>query len=249
MMSDEFIPIAIPYVAGEAQGDELELAVTGWRRHFLHDYHIFIVGDPHPIVTTGDDISIIQTPRRKPSEGNYLPHIDIAFKLLTVCGECLLNGMHGFIYTCDDIYPVNDFGMEEVLFPKVVGKMAGNGDTTGWLGDLRRTRLKCEEEGLPTWDWVCHLPVYFETLPFMRVMEEYDCLNTSYVFENLYFNREGGRVPLILNGTDNLKYEVSTDPYDSYGLERALETKIFVTNTNGGWSQALEDRLRKHYKQ
>ena len=243
------IPIVIPYWAGGAQGNELELAVTGWRKYFIEDYHIFIVGDPHPVISTGDDISLIECPRIEScGEGNYLPHIDHVHKFTEACKQ-LVWDYDNFIYTCDDIYPVNDFSLIEILFPKVTDQMTvSDDDTDGWLGDLRRTKLKCIEEGLPTWDWVCHLPVLYNIYELLQIYKKYDCANTSYVVENLYFNYiYEGRTPLKLNGTDNLKYAVDTNPYDLLWLEDALATKIFITNSPSGWSKELEDGLRKHY--
>lgn len=249
MMNDE-IAIVIPYLAEAAQGNELELAVTGWRKHFIQPHHIFIVGDSHPIISSGDDITFIEHPRvRECKDGNYLPHIDIVMKFISAAFSLALNGIDHFIYTCDDIYPVNDFSLIEILFPKVVGKMHRNdSDRTGWAGDLQKTRRLCEKENLPLWDWVCHLPVFYDSHNLITIIDEYDCMENSYVLENIYFNKtQDNRTPLILNGSDNLKYEVSTNPLDSFGFERALQEKIFITNTNSGWSQELEDRLRKHF--
>ena len=249
-MNENEIPVVIPYWAGGAQGNELELAVTGWRKHFIESYHIYIVGDSHPIVSSGDDITFIKCPRVKScKEGNYLPHIDHVNKFFKVSKRLVSRGYMGFIYTCDDIYPVNDFSLVEILYPKVTDEMTvSDDDTDGWLGDLRRTKLKCMEEGLPTWDWVCHLPVFYIIPELMETYKKYDCDHTSYVVENLYFNRLfEGRIPLKLNGTDNLKYAVDTNPYDLLWLEDALTSKIFITNSPSGWSRELEERLRKHY--
>jgi len=250
-MKSDIIPIVIPFLAKEAQGNELELAVTGWRKHFIQPHHIYIVGDSHPIVSSGDDITHIDCPRVKTTrEGNYLPHIDIVKKFLAACMYLSSEGLDHFIYTCDDIYPVNDFTLIEVLFPKVTGKMSSRDAncTTGWWGDLQRTRRLCEEKKLPTWDWVCHLPVFYDIMNLLAIIADYDCINKSYVIENIYFNETyGDRTPLVLNGSDNLKYSVDNHPYDTYELERALLNKIFITNSVSGWSKELEDRLRKHY--
>lgn len=251
-MNKETIPIVIPFYAGAAQGNELELAVTGWRKHLIQPHHIFIVGDSHPIVSSGDDITFLDCPRLKEDgDGNYLPHMDILQKLIVAAWHISKLGIDHFIYTCDDIYPVNDFTLVEILFPKAMGKMHRNdSDRTGWAGDLQKTRRLCEEEGLADWDWVCHLPVFYDIENFITIVGKYGCCDTSYVLENIYFNTTcDNRIPLILNGSDNLKYEVSTNPLDSFGFERALTNKIFITNTNSGWSRELEDRLRKHYNQ
>lgn len=250
MSNNSFIPVVIPYLASAAQGNELELAVTGWRKHFDTPYHIYIVGDPHPVISTGDDIDLIRCPKVGCEKGSYQPNVDIANKLFTFCMECMDNDIPGFVYTCDDIYPVNDFTIAEIAFPKVTGGMSERDaeEKDGWWGAYQRTRRTCVEEGLGTWDWVCHLPVLFETGKFAFICQNYDCHTRSHVFENLYFNTfDKDRIPLVLDGHDNLKYEVSTNPLDSFGFDKALKNKIFITNTNSGWSPELEERLRKHY--
>ena len=79
-MENKEILVVIPYLAKEAQGRELELAVTGWRKHFKEPYHIVVVGDHDPIVDTGDDITFIECPRIDPVPGQYLPHLDMVHK-------------------------------------------------------------------------------------------------------------------------------------------------------------------------
>ena len=45
----EFTPepylVVIPFKAGEAQGNELMLAIRGWMKHFKEQFRIVIVGD------------------------------------------------------------------------------------------------------------------------------------------------------------------------------------------------------------
>ena len=108
---EEMILVVIPYLAKDAQGSELELAVAGWRKHFKEDFLIVVVGDYHSIVDTGDDITFINCPRVKwPGKGNYWAHIDHVNKFRTVFNA--YPHSEGFIYTCDDIYAVKDFTME-----------------------------------------------------------------------------------------------------------------------------------------
>ena len=246
------LPIVFPYVADEAQGNELELAVTGWRKYFIGNYHIYIVGDSHPIVSSGDDITFVGCPRVGPKPGQYLPHLDLANKFRAVTTFLLAQGTPRFVFTCDDIYPVNYFSGIEVFLPKVMGKMSEEGDdvTSGFWGDYQKTRRECVERGFPTWDYTTHTPIYFNAILLNMMFDEYDCLNKSYVIETLYHNSSfDGRIPYQLSDGDIFKYQIDdTHRLDPDGLERALKEKLWITNSHSGWSQELEDRLRKHYQ-
>ena len=44
------IHVLIPYIRQESQGNELELAIAGWIRHFKETFRITVIGDHHPCV-------------------------------------------------------------------------------------------------------------------------------------------------------------------------------------------------------
>ena len=174
-VEDNRVLVVIPYLASGAQGRELEYAVSGWRRHFKHPYLIVLVGDYHPIVDTGDDIVFIECPRVEPIPGQYHCHIDHVHKFRTVREK--FPQTKGFIYACDDMYAVNNFGMEEILLPKVIdGDMKGDPDSTnGWQRDMAKTKALCIREKLPIHNWICHLPVYYEWDKLFAIYDKYDC--------------------------------------------------------------------------
>ena len=244
--------VVIPYLAKDAQGSELELAVAGWCKHFKEKHRIVIVGDHHPAVDTGRDISFIPCPRIDPVEGQYLPHLDIVHKFRKV--RSLFPKTDGFIYACDDMYAVKDFTMQHVLVPK----LPHEGDDIrvfdwrkegGWLSDLGKTRELCEREGFTQKNWVCHLPVFYEWDRLLDIYDKYDCDHESYIVENIYYNQIA--IHYAMNGiqvldADYFQYEVKTS---HPGIESAEDAgKIWITNANTGWSKSLEDILRKHYQ-
>lgn len=239
--------VIIPYLAKEAQGRELELAVHGWRKHFLARHHIVIVGDV-PKFKIPRGVSFINCPRIAPVEGQYLPHLDIINKIETALRH--YPEYDGFIYTCDDIYAVNDFGPEEILFPKVqdlVMPVVAADEGNGWWRDLGKTRDVCVKNGYALHNWVCHLPVYFDRAAYLACLDRHDCRKTSYVVENLYFNAFwSNRVPLVLSKGNNLKWPVQSK-YNPAELQAAFATKIWIYNSVGGWCQDLEDELKRHY--
>lgn len=244
------ILVVIPYLASGAQGRELEYAVAGWRRHFKEDFQIVLVGDYHPVVETGDDITFIECPRVDGISGEYRAHLDHVHKFLKVMED--YPGMKGFIYTCDDIYAVNDFDMTDVLALKIREKKisAKSDSLNAWRRNNAKTKDKLLEEGLPIRNYVCHLPVYYEKDKLLEIYRKYDCEHNSYVVEQLYFNTYfKDRVPLLLNiDYDNYKCGVNRpNPRVSY-IERAFRDKIWITNSVEGWIPVLDKMLSDYYK-
>ena len=242
------IYIVIPYLANASQGKELQLAIAGWRKHFKeNEFHIVVVGDYDPVVDSGDDISFIDCPKIDAvKRNNYLPHIDHVHKFRKFLSE--YPNADGFIYACDDMYAVNDFSFGDVkklkLFaPTMKGMLY---DLNFWRVDNAKTRILLESKGLPTKNYVCHLPVYYERDKLVSIWDKYDCDTTSRVVENLYFN--------TYHDADNnypykdFKYTVD---YRTKGkvdeLLAEMKTKIWVTNTVEGWYKEMEDILVSHY--
>jgi len=246
----EEILVVIPYLAKDAQGSELELAVTGWRKYFKEKFRIVVVGDYHPIVDSGDDITFIKCPRVKwPGEGNYWAHIDHVNKFRTVWNAYPKS--KGFIYSCDDIYAVNEFTMEDVMKPKARCRQI-DGDFTStnkWVVDNYRTKKLLIRDRYPTMNWVCHLPVYYEWDKLFDIYERYDCDEKSRVVEQLYFNIYYGDSDYVVieEEPNNYQYKVWEGKHDIDGVEEALNEKIWISNSVKGWKPELEQILREHY--
>lgn len=243
---DKFLVI-IPYLAREAQGREISFAIAGWHKHFLAPHRIVVVGD-YPTLLDGQECDFIPCPRIAPVEGQYLPHLDIIHKI----DQALIRytDYDGFIYTCDDIYAVNDFGPEEILFPKVqdaVMPMVADDEGNGWWRDLGRTRDVCQKNGYGLRNWVCHLPVFYERSKYEYIIEKYGCRETSYVVENLYFNVFwNNRVPLVLSKGNNLKYPVQGF-FNKNEVAAAFREKIWIYNSVSGWCDELAAMLDEHF--
>jgi len=245
--------IVIPYLASGAQGNELELAVQGWRKHFKEPYKLCIIGDWHPVATVGKDTLFIPCPRVAPVEGQYLPHLDHKAKMLKVY-EKLGKHYDGFIFTSDDVYAVRNFTMEDILAPKMAAAevpMRPWRNETGWLRDWYKTRVMCYQLNLTAADWVTHLPLYYDFRKLLATFSTVEA-NESYVWENLYFNFEMtlGALPLepdmpLCTPQCKWKYAVMTS---SPGFNDVEETgAIWINNGNCGWSKELEDKLSRHY--
>lgn len=242
--------IAIPYLAEAAQGRELDYAVAGWRRHFKEPYHIVVVGDFHPVVDTGDDITFVDCPRVPDVPGQYRAHLDHVNKFTNVLE--MFPDAEGFIYTCDDIYAVNDFDMTDVRVLKQVQAdiTADPNSPNAWRRNNAKTRAVLAKEGLPTRNFVCHLPVWYDRKKIVDIWEKYDCAHESYVVEQLYFNTYfPTRIPVQLHiDHDNYKCGVyRSNPRIEY-IKNAFRDKIWISNSPVGWIPELDRLLAEHYQ-
>ena len=245
----EKVLVVIPFLAKEAQGRELEYAVAGWRKHFKEDYLIVVVGDHHPVVDSGEDIFFIDCPRVTPVPGEYTCHLDHVKKFRKVME--VFPEAKGFVYTCDDMYAVNDFDLVDVKFLKVRENdiKADINSQNEWSRNNAKTKRVLIGEGLPVRNFVCHLPVYYECDKLLKIYDKYDCDHNSYVVEQLYFNTYfGSRIPLVLDiDYDNLLCGVRRSNPRVWYIEEAMKRKIWLQNSIEGWIPAFEDILRKHY--
>lgn len=231
--------VVIPYLSRGAQGCELELAVTGWRKYFKEDHVLVVIGDYDRNVKASG-AAFIPCPQIPPVEGEYLPHLDIVHKFRVA--RRFFPRSKDVIYTCDDIYPVRDFTLED-LRPKWFDPFIKEFDwrkEKNWWRDLGKTREVCREQGLPEYNWVCHLPVVYDWEKLIGIYDKYGCDSTSYIVENLYFNT----YPEEAQECRDYQDEVKT----SSPVLRPLGSVPFITNTNSGWSLELESILRKRYE-
>lgn len=249
-MAEEPVLIVIPYCSAGAQGNELELSVAGWRKHFKEKYLIVLAGENHPITETGDDIICIESERVPPKEGQYRQHLDYVSCFKKV--HAAFPNSRGFVFVADDVYAVNNFDLSDIKFLKQRSlEMGGSLDSTNaWRRDKAKTRLLLEREGYPTRNFTTHLPQWIEWDKLEALWERFDMENESYVFEDLYFNIYfGDRIPFQLDiDHDNLKCGVyRPNPRMEY-IKKAFKTQIWIQNSPEGWIPELQRLLEEHYK-
>lgn len=243
--------VVIPFCSAGAQGRELEYAVAGWRKHFKENYMIVIAGEDHPVTKTGDDICCVPSKRVEPKEGMYRQHLDYVSCFKKV--RKAFPDSKGFIFVADDVYAVNDFDLSDVKLLKMQSAQIAyenfpfNGS---FPGDKSRTRATLLKAGLPIRNFTTHLPQWFEWDKLEALWEKYDMENTSYIFEDLYYNTYyPTRVPLQLDiFWDNLKCGVYRSNPDYAVIRRAFKTKIWIQNSEVGWTPKLDELLRDYYK-
>ena len=238
--------VAIFYIASEAQGSEISLAIEGWRKHFKEPHRIVVVGDKPPV----DDVDWLQIKRVQKKDGEYLPALDICQKLEAVC---LANWWKydGFIWASDDFFAVNDFTLADVMVPKIYdSQLPSKGDQTQnafWHTQIKTRRL-CEASGAGVANWTTHLPMWFDIDLLYWLIQDYDLTEMSYIVENLYYNMHAPeQKPERLHRNDRWKFDVCYSPLDRAGLSDAFIHKIWVCCSVNGWCPELEAELRKHY--
>lgn len=243
------ILVVIPYLAKAAQGSELLLAITGWRKHFKENFVIVVVGDWHPVCDS-KDVIFINCPRVKwPGKGNYWAHIDHVNKFKAVRKE--FPESKGFVYTCDDIYATRDFTMQDVLYPKVRCREINGSFHHGnaWVRENYRTRKILENDGLPAMNWVCHLPLWYEWDKLFAIYDKYKCETHSRVVEQLYFNTyyADSKYIVIEEEENDYQFKLWRKEQDIEELKQAIGKKYWICNSAAGYTEILEELLREHY--
>ena len=243
------IIVVIPYFNAQAQGKELYYSVAGWRKHFKEKFLIVIVGDYHPVVETGNDIVFIECPRVKDVPGEYRAHLDHVNKFKTVIEK--YPDMKGFIYTCDDIYAVNDFTIDDVVIPKIRENEISSLPTSrnAWRRNNAKTKALLKKEGLPVKNYVCHLPVYYEVDKLVAIWDKYDCYRNSYVVEQLYFNTYYKDVePVHIKASEKrYKFGINKKHWHIDDFRRAMSETVWINNTVYGWTNRLGILLSQYY--
>ena len=240
------ILVVIPFWAQGAQGNELELALTGWKKHFKEPHKLVVVGDLPQTFDVSEYAEFIPCERIEPVPGQYLPHLDHVHKFRKV--REAFPDTEGFVYTCDDIYPTADNTLADILIPKMPerGFPVTIGDwrqsRPDWYNDKWKTADLCRREGLPIRNWVCHLPVYYEWGRLLEIYDRYGCDRTSYIVENIYFNIKYPDNPQAV--TERVYHDEVTT---SSPCIRPMGSVMWVSNANSGWSRILEGMLREHY--
>lgn len=241
--------VVIPYLPSGAEGNELELAITGWGKHFKEDHIIVVVGEGLPKIS-GKDVVCIESPRVEGKADMYRQHLDYVSCFRKVREK--FPEQDGFIFVADDCYAVRDFTLDDVKAPKYLFEEVGARPyDTGWLHDKFRTMMLLIKEGQQIRDYSTHLPQWFEWDKLFSLYEKYDMDNNSFVFEDLYYN-------IYIGTGEAQKLDYNGAPYAQYlndnsqGLHEALvdigiSTKFWLQNVAGMFTPYLKEKLTEHY--
>lgn len=239
--------VLIPHLPSAQQGHELILAIEGWRKHFKEDFTLALMGENLPKI---DGVVNVESPRVPDVPGEYRQHLD--YVSCARKARQMFPDTEGFIVAADDVFAVNDFTFEDVLVPKVqelwLPTKGADTHPNAWRRNLAKTGIVCATYGYGCYNWTSHLPHSYRWDRLFEIYEKHDCDHCSYTIENLYYNCFlPDQRPFLLHRDDKWKYEVSFTPLYKPDLYKAFATKVWVTTTENGWSEELEQELAKHY--
>lgn len=248
---EERILICMPYYSGGAQGRELEMSLTGWKKFCKFPFKIAIIGDNNPIMNKFDFVEWVPCERVPIAENQYRPHLDRANKFLKAY-ELYHNGEHydGFFHICDDHYPVHDFDLK-YLTQHYYLQMDFNGDMSkapnNWKHDLAKTKQLLKRKGLHSVNFTTHFPQWYDFEKYKKIVDEFNLTKNSYVIENIYYNYYNVRLSQqadsirlgVWNATD------SNEKMDSI-LSNPNDKRKFIACSTAGYNKNFENKLCKY---
>ena len=242
-------PVIIPYISSQAQGGELPLCIAGWEMHCKADVQLIVVGDSHDCLADHPDVEFLELPRvTEPSEGNCVKHLEFVRVIRRVLEEH--PKVRKFVFSSDDTFAIADFGMEELSYPKCLGRLVPrpeNGNT--WVHDKNKTLRLLEREGFgQPWDFSTHLPYLLDAARWKAMADRYGMDTESLVFEDLYYNLHfRGRVPVRLSDGDTIRGGVWRENPVVETIRGFFGTKTWINCNEVGFVPALQELLKLHY--
>lgn len=239
--------VVMPYCGTRAQGREIELALSGWRKFCRFHYHFVVIGD---FKNVNQDkfpwVEFINCPRVQEVRGQYVPHLDMINKFFAVWDK-YKDQYDNFICTPDDVYAVKPFCLKDLIATHYHSlSFQGEEDkpTSYWRHDKWKTRQLLDREGLPHINYTTHFPKYYEFNKLKEISDKYNLYSESYVIEDIYFNYFNHDDPILdskvrLGIWDKRIYE---EEFEKALLDQNIK---FVCNSVEGWSRDLENSLEK----
>lgn len=233
--------IVFPYVSRFAQGNELLHAIRGWSENFNEDFKIVVVGDKEDWFAD----SILHIPHECNTKN---PPLDIVEKMkLVIAHEDV---PEEFIWTNDDIYPINAVSLVDLKLLKCDGNLA-KGHTGGgvYATNRKRTFELLKSLKRPTYNYATHTPMVFEKSKLQLLIKMYHIDDVAYLVSCLYFNFFfADMIPFQLNiDSDNIKCGVYRPNPNMKIIESALTSKKFINNSQSGYVKPLVELLDKRF--
>lgn len=241
--------VVLPYAGSGAQGHELEIALTAWKKFCRFKYHFVIIGDcPRNLVRQFNWVEWISCGKIALRPDQYSPHLDMQHKM-EIAYEKFKDKYEGFIWMVDDNYAVHPFTLQDIKtvhFHQL--SFTGNSEAPKyfWKYDKYKTRLLLDAAKLPHHNYTTHYPCYFEFDKLKEIWDKYDLRNNSYVVEDIYFNSVRHAQPVL---DTTIRYGV-WGPVELQDLDNALVNPDikFVCNSREGWCPELEEKLWNHIR-
>ena len=244
-IQDEIL-LVIPYIKS-TQGNELELALTGWRRYCTSPLRIIVIGEYDPSIE--GKAEFIEVPRIEKVQAQYTPNIDVARKLDKIY-EMFHTEYDHFVLANDDEYPIHEFDWKFLtqvtyLQASFMGNLAA--PTNYWTHDMGKTRKALDKEGKPHVNYCNHHPFYFDMERFHDVSVKFNLANDSMIRENLYYNYYEFKTSKNVN-------DIRTGFWDTKNTKETFRKAVgnknikFICNSVAGYSKELMELIEKYYE-
>lgn len=237
--------VVMPYKQSGAQGNEIKITLTGWRKFCQFKYHFIVIGEfAESLKQEFPWVEFIYCPSVPIKEGQYNPHLDMQNKFKVV-SRMYSQIYDGFIYMTDDKYAVKPFDLSDITKTHYHNKtFFGNekAPKSFWSYDKWKTRQLLDREGLPHINYTTHYPCYFEFKKMDEIRKKYNLCEESYVFDDVYFNYFEHEEPVL---DCEIRLGIWNNDIFKNEFDKALKNpKIkFMCNSVDGWSKELETKL------
>ena len=244
---NEEILIVLPYKQSKSQGNEIKLALNGWKKFCKFKYRFVVIGEfNEELKNEFPWVKFVNCPSLEKKEGQYNPHLDIMNKF-KIISKLYGQEYNGFIYTTDDQYPIKQFDLDDVMRIYYHSKdFVGvkNLPTFYWKHDKWKTRQLLDKENLPHINYTTHHPCFFEFIKLMIIRKKYKMLEESYVFDDVYFNYFKHEEPIL---DSNIRLGIWNQKIFKEEFRNAINNPNikFICNSVEGWSKELEKELEK----
>ena len=239
--------IVLPYKQNHSQGNEIRLALKGWRKFCKFKYHFIVIGEfDKQLENDFPWVEFIYCPSKEKKVGQYNPHLDIQNKFKVV--SRMYSQMYtGFIYTTDDEYPIKPFELDDITrIYYHASNFTGRQDQPAsyWNHDKWKTKQLLDKENLPHINYTTHHPCFFEFKKLDEIQKKYNMFNESYVFDDVYFNYFKHEEPIL---DSEIRLGIWNKKIFENDFQKAVENPNikFMCNSVEGWSKELENELNK----
>ena len=239
--------VVLPYVQGRSQGNELCLALNGWRKFCRFKYHFVVIGEfDERLIEKYPWVEFIYKPRIGTKPNQYTPHLDIMSKFNYIINK-YSNDYNGFIYMVDDNYAIKPFVLKDIM-TIYHHSMSFTGQesapTSYWNHNKWKTRQLLDREGLPHVNYTSHFPYYMDFTKLKEIMDKFNLLEESYVFDDIYFNYFTHPESII---DSSIRLGIWSKDIYKRDFQNALHNPNikFICNSVEGWSKELEEDLKR----
>ena len=246
MLNKDTTLVVLPYVQRFAQGHEIEIALSGWKRFCEFEYEFVVIGEFSEYLRSKFPwITFIEYPTTPRIDNQYTPHIDVQHKMETI-KDLYSDRYVGFIRMMDDIYAIKSFSLSDIVtthYHSSSFKGNPNAPTSFWNYDKYKTRQLLDKESLPHCNYATHFPSYFEFKKLEEIWDKYNMREESYVYEDIYFNYFHHDEPVLDSA---VRLGIWNRDILKNDFKNAIDNPAikFMCNSVNGWSAELEEFLQ-----